>query len=325
MSDLTFAEALREALREEMERDERVIVLGEEVGEYGGTFTVTRGLLEQFGEKRVIDTPLSESAIAGATVGSALMGIRPVGEIMFADNTPIAMDQIINSAAKARYLYGGAHGAPLVFRTSQGATGRGMGPHHSQCLEAVFMHIPGLIVVLPSNPADAKGLLKSSIRCDDPVVFLETKSLYFIKGPVPEGEHLVPLRKADIKRQGKDVTVVATGSMVQKALNAAETLDKEGINIEVIDPRTLSPLDTESIIGSVHKTGRLVTVEEAHRNGSFGSSVASLVVEEAFKSLKAPVKRVAGPDVPVPANKFLESVFVPNEEKITNAVRAVLS
>jgi len=324
MIDLTFVEALRQALKEEMERDDKVFLIGEDIGSYGGVFKVSKGLLEEFGEKRVIDTPLSESAIAGACVGAALIGMRPVGEIMFADEITIAMDQIVNNAAKARYLYNGAKSVPLVIRTSHGA-GVGLGTHHSQSLEAWFTHIPGLVVVIPSTPADAKGLLKSSIRSDNPVIFFEHKMLYFVKGPVPEGEYLVPLGKADIKRKGEDVTVVATGAMVQKVLKVAENLDEEEISIEVIDPRTLLPLDKLTILESLKKTGKLIIVEESCKTGNFGGEVAAIVAEEAFDCLKAPIRRVAAPEVPIPANRFLESLFIPDEKKIIDTVHDVLS
>ena len=322
MKEMTLAEALRSALTEEMERDEKVFILGEEIGSYGGCFTVTRGMLEKFGEKRIIDSPLSESAIVGACVGAALMGMRPVGEIMFSDEITIAMDQIVNAAAKARYLHGGGASAPLVIRTAHGATGRGVGAHHSQSLESWFAHVPGLIVVMPSTPADAKGLMKSSIRCDDPVIFFEPKMLYFVKGAVPDGEYLVPLGKADIKREGTDVTVVATGAMVPRVLKAASALEQEGVSVEVVDPRTLYPLDKETILRSVEKTGRLVIVEESCKTGNFGGEVAAIVAEEAFDSLKGPIRRVAAPDTPIPANSFLETLFVPDEKRIKEAVRS---
>ena len=325
MKQMTYVEALREALKEEMERDENVFILGEEVALHGGCFGITSGLLSQFGENRVIDSPLSESVIAGACVGASFMGMRPVGEIMFADDLTISMDQLINSAAKARYLYNGTNGAPMVMRAANGATGTGAGPHHSQSLEALFVHIPGFIVVMPSTPADAKGLLKSSIRCDDPVIFLEPKLCYFTKGPVPEGDHLVPLGKADVKREGKDLTVVATGAMVPKALAAAETLQKDGVSVEIVDPRTLKPLDKTTIFNSVKKTGKLVIVEEACKTASFGGHIAAIVAEEAFHHLKAPIGRVAAPDTPIPASKHLESFFIPNESKIVDAVQNIIS
>jgi pyruvate dehydrogenase E1 component beta subunit len=244
---------------------------------------------------------------------------------MFADDLTISMDQLVNSAAKARYLYNGTNGAPMVMRAANGATGTGAGPHHSQSLEAFFVHVPGFIVVMPSTPADAKGLLKSSIRCDDPVIFLEPKLLYFTKGPVPEGEHLVPLGKADVKREGRELTVVAMGSMVPRALAAAESFQKDGVSVEVVDPRTLKPLDKATIIASLKKTGRLIIVEEACKTGSFGAQIASVVAEEAFEHLKAPIGRVAAPDTPVPASKHLEGFFIPNERNIVDAVRKTIS
>jgi pyruvate/2-oxoglutarate/acetoin dehydrogenase E1 component len=324
MTQINLAKALNEALAEEMERDESVFLIGEDVTK--APFSVTRGLAAKFGNERVIDTPLSESAIAGACVGAAMMGLRPVGEIMFGDMLVLAMDQLVNSAAKARYCYAGRNSAPLVIRTASGGNGRGVGPHHNQSFEAMFAHVPGLIVVMPSNPADGKGLLKASIRCNDPVVFMEPKSIYYIKGDVPEGDYVVPLGKCDIKREGTDLTLVATGAMVYKALKAAESLQSEGISIEVIDPRTLKPLDKKTILQSVEKTGRLVTVEEACKTGGFGGEVASMVAEEAFYALKSPIRRVAAPDTPIPANTFLESnIYLPSENRIVEAVKAVLS
>jgi len=319
---ITFREALRQALREEMQRDDKVFLLGEDIGKLGGCFRVTQGLLKEFGEKRVIDTPLSESAIAGACVGASLVGMRPVGEIMFADEMTIAMDQVVNNAAKVRYLYGGRKSAPLVIRTPHGA-GTGAGPHHTQSLEAWFVHVPGLVVVMPSTPYDAKGLLKSSIRSDNPVIFFEHKMLYPLKGEVPEGEYLVPLGKADIKREGKDVTVVATGAMVHRTLKVASNLTKKGISVEVVDPRTLRPLDKETILNSVEKTKKVVVVEEACKTGGFGAEIVAICAEEAFDFLQAPVKRVAAPDTPVPANRLLEDLFVPSEKKIEDTITSL--
>ncbi|MDI6823086.1 MAG: alpha-ketoacid dehydrogenase subunit beta [Bacillota bacterium] len=317
---MTFREALRQALREEMARDPRVFVMGEDVGVYGGIFKVTQGLREEFGEDRVRDTPISEAAIAGAAVGAALLGMRPVAEIMFIDFTTIAMDQIVNQAAKLRYMSGGKLSVPLVIRTTAGA-GRCAAAQHSQSLEAWFMHVPGLRVVMPSTPADAKGLLKSSIRDDDPVIFIEQKLLYPIEGPVPEGEHLVPLGKADIKRVGSDVTVVATGLMVHRTLEAAEILASEGVDVEVVDPRTLKPLDVDAILGSVRKTGHLVIVHEACRTAGPGAEIAALVAEQAVEYLDGPVKRVAGWDVPIPFSPVLEKAVVPSVEDVVRAVR----
>lgn len=323
MATKNLAEALNEALTEELERDESVFLIGEDLKR--ATFSVTRGLGAKFGDERVINSPLSESCIAGACVGAAMMGRRPVGEIMFGDMMVLAMDQLVNSAAKARYCTNGKSCAPMVIRAASGGMGRGSGPHHNQSFEALFAHIPGLVVVMPSCPADGKGLLKASIRCDDPVIFMEPKSIYFIKGEIPEGEHVVPLGKCDIKREGTDLTMVATGAMVYKGLKAAETLQAEGISVEVIDPRTLKPLDKKTILQSVEKTGRLVTVEEACKTGSFGAEVAAMVAEEAFHSLKSPVKRVAAPDTPIPANSSLEkNVYRPDENRIIEAVKTAV-
>jgi len=323
MAEKTLARALNEALAEEMERDESVFLIGEDMA--SGAFGVSRGLLAKFGEDRVVSTPLSESAIAGVCSGAAMVGQRPVGEIMFGDFLVIAMDQLVNSAAKVRYCSNGKNSAPLVLRTACGGMGRGMGPHHNQSFEALLAHIPGLVVVMPSSPADGKGLLKASIRCDDPVIFMEPKSTYRLKGDVPEGEYILPLGKCGIKRKGTDVTVVATGAMVNKALNAAQSLKSEGIDAEVIDPRTLKPLDKGTILESVDKTGRLVIVEEACKTGSFGSHVASVVAEEAFYSLKAPIGRVAAPDTPIPANTPIEQIYLPNENRIMAAAKAVVN
>jgi len=325
MKSISYVEALRLALEEEMQRDPKVFVMGEDIGKFGGCFTVTKGLYEKFGKDRVLDTPLCETTIVGAAIGAAFMGMRPVCEIMFCDEIVIAMDQIVNSAAKARYLYGGKNCAPLVIRTAHGGTGRGIGPHHSQALEALFTHIPGLVVVMPSCPADAKGLLKSAIRSDDPVIFLEPKRLYFQKGQVPDGEYLIPFQKADIKRAGNDVTVVATGFMVNKVLQIADKLADKQISLEVIDPRTLMPLDKAAIIKSVEKTKRLVIVEEACKTGSFSAEVAAIAAEEAFEHLIAPVIRITGPDAPIPASKKLESKFFPDENRISKALYSLLN
>lgn len=319
---LTYREAIREALREEMRRDERVFLLGEDIGVYGGIFAVTQGLLDEFGEERVRDTPISEAAIAGAAIGAAMVGMRPVAEIMFVDFTTIALDQIVNQAAKMRYMTGGKAKVPVVIRTTTG-TGRRAAAQHSQSLEAWHAHVPGLKVVMPSTAADAKGLLKSAIRDDNPVIFIEHKLLYAQKGEVPEGEFLVPLGKADVKRQGSDVTVVATSLMVSRTLEAAERLAAEGISVEVIDPRTLRPLDIETICASLEKTGRLVIVHEACKFGGFGAEIAAQVMENAFFSLDAPPVRVCGADVPIPFSPVLEDAVVPSVEQIMEAVRQI--
>ncbi|PWB66989.1 MAG: alpha-ketoacid dehydrogenase subunit beta [Deltaproteobacteria bacterium] len=325
MRDLTLSQAINEALAEELERDPRVFLIGEDIGLHGGAFGVTKGLFSRFGPDRVRNTPISEAAIAGAAVGSALVGARPVAELMYIDFITIAMDQIVNQGAKVKYMFGGKARVPMVLRAPFGA-GRANAAQHSQSLEAWLCHVPGLKVVMPSTPADAKGLLKSAIRDDNLVVFLENKHLYFQKGPVPEGEYAVPLGVADIKRPGRDVTVVATARQVHAAISAAEALAKEGIEVEVLDPRTLWPLDTETIIASVKKTGRLVTVHEAVKRFGFGAEVAAIIAEsEAFDYLDAPIRRVAGAEVPVPFSKSLEDLFLPDEHKIIDACKAVLA
>ena len=297
--ELTYAEAIREALREEMRRDPSVFVMGEDVGRFGGCFGVTGDLWKEFGEERVRDTPISETAIIGAAVGAAATGMRPVAEIMFCDFLTVCMDQIVNQAAKMRYMFGGKARVPMVVRSPVGG-GICAAAQHSQSLEAWFIHVPGLKVVMPSSPADAKGLLISAIRDDNPVMFFEHKVLYSMKGPVPEGEWAIPLGKADVKRQGADVTVVATSIMVMHALAAAEELEKEGISVEVVDPRTLVPLDEDAILASVAKTGRAVVAHEAVSRCGFGAEIAALITERAFDKLKAPVVRVGAKAVPIP-------------------------
>ncbi len=323
MATMTFADALNDALRTEMRRDPNVFVVGEDVGIYGGIFGVTKGLLEEFGEKRVRDTPITESAFVGCAVGAAAAGLRPVAELMFVAFIGVCMDQLYKQGAKMRYMFGGKAQIPLVLRASCGA-GIGAAAQHSQCLEAWFMHVPGLKVVMPSTPADAKGLLISSIRDDNPVVFLEHKILYATEGEVPEGEHTVPLGRADVKRKGEDVTVVATAAMVPKALAVAESLAAEGIGVEVVDPRTLLPLDEETILASVKKTHRLVVVHEAVKFAGPGGEIAAMVAEKAFDYLDAPILRVAAPFSPVPFSPPLEQAFIPSEERIAQAVREVV-
>jgi pyruvate/2-oxoglutarate/acetoin dehydrogenase E1 component len=324
MREITYAEAIREALRQEMRRDERVFLIGEDIGVYGGAFGVTYGLLEEFGEERVRDTPISEQAIAGAATGAALTGMRPVAEIMFMDFVALAMEQLANQAAKIHFMFGGKAKVPMVLRTPAGA-GTGAAQHHSQSLEAWLVHVPGLKVVMPSTPYDAKGLLLSAIRDDNPVIFVEHKLLYSTKGPVPEEEYAVPLGVADVKREGSDVTVVATSIMVQRALAAAEKLAQDGIEVEVVDPRTLKPLDTETITQSVEKTGRALIVHEAPKTDGFGAEVSARITEgETFFYLEAPVRRLAGMDVPIPYNRELERGVVPQEEDIIEAVREIV-
>ncbi len=324
MRKITYRNALREALREEMYRDPSVFLLGEDIGRYwGGAFKVTEGLAEEFGDERVRDTPISESAIIGTAVGAAITGMRPVAEIMFGDLTALAMDQIANQAAKIRYMFGGQTGCPLVIRTPFGA-GVNIASHHSQSLEAWFMHIPGLHVAVPSTPYDAKGLLKTAIRGDNPVFFCEHKLLYPIEDEVPEEEYTIPFGVADIKREGTDVTIIATLYMVHKAVNAAEELEKEGISVEVVDPRTLTPLDRQAIIKSVKKTGRIVIVSEDCKTAGVSAEIAAVVAEEALDYLDAPIKRVTEPDTPIPFSPPLEQYVIPNEKSIIKAVKEIV-
>ena len=321
MRELSYLEAIREALQQEMRREPRVFVIGEDVGVYGGAFGVTRGLVEEFGEQRIIDTPISELGIAGAITGAALTGMRPVGEIMFMDFTTLAIEQLVNQAAKIRFMFGGTATVPFVLRCPAGS-GTGAAAQHSQSLENWFVHVPGLKVVMPSTPYDAKGLLLASIRDDNPVIFVEQKLLYKTRGPVPEEDYTVPLGKADIKRAGRDLTIVATGVMVARALEAAEQLAREGIEVEVADPRTLKPLDAELIIQSVSKTGRVLIVHEAARTGGYGGELAAIIAEsEAFDYLDAPIVRLAGRDMPIPYNRTLEYHTVPQVENIVAAAR----
>ncbi len=324
MREIYYRQALSEALSEEMERDERVFLMGEDIGVYGGAYGVTRGLYEKFGEERVRDTAISEAAIAGAAAGAAMTGMRPVAEIMYIDFSTIATDQIINIAAKNRYMFGGKTTVPLVIRT-EGGTGRGIAAHHSQSLEAWYVHIPGLYVVMPSTPYDAKGLLKSSIRNDNPVIFIEHKMLYGTKGLVPEEEYTVPLGVADVKREGGDITIIAYSKMVQVALSAADELTREGIECEVIDLRTLKPLDIETILESVKKTGKAIIVSEACKTGGVTGEVASQIMEMGFDYLDAPVIRVAGADVPIPMSPALEEVAIPQVSDIVEAVKEVIA
>ena len=323
MSRMTYRDALRLALKEEMKRDERVFVIGEDVGKFGGAMAVTRGLFDEFSARRMVDTPISESAIIGAALGAALTGLIPVAEIMFIDFTGVCMDQICNQVAKVRYMLGGQVQVPLVIRT-QGGAGKGYAAQHSQSLEAWFCHVPGLIVVMPSTPRDARGLLKSAIREPNPVLFIEHKVLYNSEGDVPEAEELIPLGRAAITRPGKDVTITAHSMQARKALEAAEILFKEhGIEAEVIDLRTVAPLDEETILASVRKTGKLVTVEEGYENSGIGAEVVSRVIAGAFDALDAEPRRVAFPNCPIPFAKSLESALLPNTKKIVETVLKV--
>jgi pyruvate/2-oxoglutarate/acetoin dehydrogenase E1 component len=323
MAQLMYREALRAALAEEMRRDARVFVIGEEVGRYGGAYAVTKGLLEEFGPERVVDTPISEASTVGLGVGAAVMGLRPVVELMYVDFIGLAGDQIANQMAKLRYMTGGQARVPMVLRT-QGGTGRSAGAQHSQSLESWLVHIPGLRVVMPATPADAKGLLKSAIRSDDPVVFIEHKALYALKGEVPEGEHLVPLGQARVVREGEALSIVAYSRMVHFALEAAEALGKEGVQAEIIDLRTLNPLDLSTVLASVRKTHRAMVVSEAHRTAGFSAELAARITEESFEELEAPVVRIAAKDVPVPAT-HLEKLSIPSPEQIAAEARALIA
>jgi acetoin:2,6-dichlorophenolindophenol oxidoreductase subunit beta len=321
MTEITYAQALKDAMSEEMRRDAKVFILGEDIGKYGGAFGVTRGMLEEFGEERVRDTPISEAAITGCAVGAAMTGMRPIVEIMFSDFITIAMDQLVNQGAKARYQFGGQASVPMVLRTPEGS-GTGAAAQHSQSVESWVLNVPGLKVVAPSTPADAKGLLKAAIRDDNPVVFFEQKLLYRKKGPVPEGEHVVPLGKADVKREGTDVSVITYGRMVDRCLEVAESLAKEGISAEVVDLRTLRPLDTAAIVASAKKTGRVLVVHESCQFAGFGGEIVATICDsEAFFHLDAPVRRLGGLDVPIPYNKTLEANVVPTPERIAAALR----
>jgi len=324
MRTITYREAINEALREEMERDDTVLLIGEDVGIFGGAMAVSKTLYDKFGEKRVVDMPISEAAIMGSALGCALTGLRPIAEIMFIDFVGVCMDQIVNQMAKVRYMLGGQVKVPLVVRT-QGGGGKSYAAQHSQSLESWFANVPGLKVVMPSTPYDAKGLLKSAIREDNPIIYIEHKVLYNSKGEVPDEEYTVPIGKADIKREGKDITVTSHCRMVLNALEAADTLEKEGISVEVVDLRTLSPLDTETIIKSVKKTGHLLTVEEGNKSVGIGAEVSAMVTEEAFDYLDAPVRRVAAKDVPIPFNRGLEKAVLPNTQKIIDEVRKLCS
>ena len=320
---MKYREALRAALEEEMERDPAVCVIGEGIGERGGSYKVTEGLLARFGPNRVIDTPLSEAGFVGLGVGAAIVGQRPVVEMLFIDFLLLAMDQVINQAAKYRFMSGGEGRVPLVIRT-QGGTGNSLAGQHSQSLEALYHHIPGLKVVMPATPRDAKGLLISAIRDDDPVIFIEHKQLYMTDGEVPEEPYLIPLGEAEIKRAGTDVTLVAWSHMVLKSLQAAEELAAEGISAEVIDLRSLVPMDMASVLDSVRRTGRLVIAQEAVKRGGVASDLAANVAEQAYDSLRAPIVRVAGKNTVIPFNLALEKAAVPQVADIVAGVRSVM-
>ena len=319
MAELMFREALNQALFEEMRRDPLVFTMGEGIAERGGSFKVTEDLLKTFGPERVMDTPISEASFTGCGVGAALVGTRPVVEILFVDFTALIMDQIINQAAKYEFMSGGQGKVPMVLRT-QGGAGNGLAGQHSQSLEALFYHIPGLKVVMPATPYDAKGLLKASIRDDSPTIFIEHKLLYMTKGEVPDDDYFVPLGQADIKRSGDDITLVTYSYMILKCLEAADALAKEGISVEVVDLRTLTPLDKETILESVEKTGRAIVVHEAVKRGGIGGDIAAMIMEEAYDDLDGPVMRICGKNTTIPYNLELEKVCVPSVEDIIEGV-----
>ncbi len=335
---LTIKDAINEALRQEMAADDRVILLGEDIAggagrdehyppaadAWGGPFGVTKGLLGQFGRRRVLDTPIAETGFVGASIGAAVAGLRPVAEIMYVDFIGTSFDQLLNHAAKLRYIYGGKTSVPMVVRTVTGGGFRAAA-EHSQTLYSIYTHIPGLKVVAPATPYDAKGLLISAIRDPDPVIFMEHKRLYMQSGPVPEEPYTVPLGKARIVREGSDVTIVGVQKMVNTASDAAELLDSEGISCEIIDPRTYSPLDTDTILASVRKTGRLVVVDESHPRCSLATDIAALAAEHAFSALRAPIKQVTAPHAPVPFSPPLEDAYLPSSEKVATAVRATFA
>ncbi|MCK9265880.1 alpha-ketoacid dehydrogenase subunit beta [bacterium] len=324
MREITYRQALNEALKEEMERDETIFLLGEDIAIYGGAYGVTADLWKKYGDERVLDTPISENAIVGVGLGAALTGMRPVTEIMYIDFIGLCLEQLNNQVAKIRYMFGGKCKVPFTLRTEGGA-GRTLGAHHSQSLESWLIHIPGLKVVMPSTPYDAKGLLKSSIREDNPVVFIEHKMLYNVKGEVPESEYTIPIGSAEVKREGKDVTILTYSRMFYFCQEAATILEKEGIDVEIVDLRTLLPLDIETIVKSVKKTNRVVIVEEDCKTGGTGAEIGMKIVEEAFDWLDAPIVRVAGADVPMPKSPVLEKLAIPDKERICEAVRKILN
>ncbi len=323
MREITYAQAINEALKECMKEDDRVVLLGEDIGPYGGIFQVTAGLLDEFGPERVMDTPISEAGFVGGCLGAALTGMRPVVEIMFIDFTTVCMDMIINQMAKMHYMFGGRGRVPMVLRTNIGA-GRGAAAQHSQSFHALFMHIPGLWVAAPSTPYDAKGLMIEAIKNDNPVVFVEHKKLYAEKGSVPQESYSIPFGQADVKREGKDITIVATHAMVSRSLNASEDAAKKGIDVEIIDPRTLTPLDKGTILKSVKKTGRLLVADEGHKTCGVTAEISAIVAEEGVYYLKAPVLRVCSPDTPVPFSPPLEQAYIPDEKNLMPAIERLM-
>lgn len=326
MKEMTYKDAIRLGMSEEMRRDENVIFFGEDIGLYGGAFGVSVGMFEEFGEERVRDTPISEAVIVGAAAGAAATGLRPITEMMFMDFITIGMDALVNQAAKMRYMFGGKAKVPMVLRLPSGS-GTGAAAQHTQSLEAWLCHVPGLKVVTPSTPAEAKGLIKAAIRDDNPVCFVEHKLLYKVKGEVPVDEdYIVPIGKSHVKREGRDVTIVSWGTTLQKALDIAEEVEKEGIRVEVVDPVTLYPMDVDTIIESVKKTGRAIVVHEACKTGGLGGEIAARIAEsEAFDYLDAPVLRLGGLDVPIPYNRNLEAAVVPSKDKIKEAIYKVMN
>ncbi len=325
MAIMTYREALNLALREEMRRDDRVFVIGEEVGLYEGAYKVTQGLLKEFGPRRVVDTPIAESGFTGVGIGAAMTGLRPVVEMMTFNFAMLALDQIVNSAAKMSYMSGGQYHVPVVIR-GPGGPAHQLAAQHSQSMEVYFYHVPGLKVVRPSTPTDAKGLLKSAIRDDNPVVFIESETLYAVKGEVPDDpEFTIPLGQAAVRREGRDVTVIAYMGMMFRAMEAADELEKEGLSVEIVDPRTLRPMDTPTIIGSVRKTHRAVVVEAGAGFAGMGSEISAFVTEQAFDDLDAPVERVTGANAPMPYARNLERAKTPSKERIMDAIRRVCS
>lgn len=322
MTQMSYLEAIRDGMRVEMKKDSSVYIAGEDVAQFGGCFGVTAGLYDEFGPDRVMNTPISEAAIIGHAVGAAAAGLRPIAEIMFVDFLGCCMDELSNQAAKMRYMFGGKAKVPMVLRTPCGA-GLGAAAQHSQCLESWITHIPGVKTVMPGTAADAKGLMVAAIRDDNPVVYIEHKQLFGLPGDVPDGDYVVPLGKADIKREGSDVTIIAWSWMLQKSLAAAEALAKEGINAEIIDPRTLVPFDKDALLKSVAKTGKLVIVHEEVKTSGFGGEIAAIVAEEGFDYLDAPIKRVAAPDTPIPFSPVLEQAYIPGEDAIIKTVKAL--
>jgi len=323
MREITFGEAACEAISEEMEKDERIFYMGEDVGRFGGSYGTTKGLFEKFGEERIKDTPMSEAAIVGFALGAAITGMRPIAEIMFCDLLCLAMDQIVNQVAKVRYMFGGKVKVPLVIRVPFGGLRRAAA-QHSQHLEAWFLHTPGLKIVTPSTPYDVKGLLKSAIRDDNPVIFFEHILLFQKKGYVPEEEYTIPIGKADVKKEGKDITLISYSLMLQRCLSVAQNLEKEGIDVEVIDLRSLFPLDMETIINSVKKTGKVAICHQACLRGGVGAEIAAQIQEKAFDFLDAPIKRIAARDVPVPFSPVLEDFVVPTEKRIEEEIKKML-